>query len=248
MQVETQEIFTMNPKELDLHPLALSTPRMNDDNYTALKIDIEANGQLEPVVLYRGRILDGRHRWLILQELGIQQIRVIKLPNNTTVKQLKQYVNSKEIRRHESISQLAIRAYRLILESDVRMTQGEAGEFVGVARRYIGYCKAIAETYKRPDILNSLFEGMSINVGTEYAPIKTDKLPAIIEWLKGNTVTKKSEDTRGKVEMTEDQFIESQNKYNELIGLDIKVIKHLTSKLYSHVKEYEDAIRDSKDD
>lgn len=240
MEIETQEIFTIGVKDLELHPLALSMPIASDDNYTALKLDIEAHGQLEPVVLYRNRIIDGRHRWLILQELEVPTIKVTKLANNTTVKQLKQIVNSKEIRRHETLSQLAIRAYKLILESNTKMTQGEAGSLVGVARRYIGNCKTIAETYKRPDILETLFNGMFINIGTEYAPINTDKLPAIIEWLKSYTVVQKSKDTRGEVEMTEDQFIESQSKYNELIGLDIKIIKHLANKLYSHVKEYED--------
>lgn len=51
MKVKTQDIFEMKIKELDLHPLALTTPRMTDINYTALLTDIELNGQLEPNTL-----------------------------------------------------------------------------------------------------------------------------------------------------------------------------------------------------
>ena len=47
------EVYDMVPSELELHPLAKTTPRMADRQYTALKADIEMNGQLEPVTLYR---------------------------------------------------------------------------------------------------------------------------------------------------------------------------------------------------
>jgi hypothetical protein len=37
-------------------------PRMTEAEFTALVEDIKANGLRQPIVLYQGKILDGRHR------------------------------------------------------------------------------------------------------------------------------------------------------------------------------------------
>lgn len=236
----TEIIYELAPKELDLHPLAETTPVMTDNNYTALKADIEVNGQLEPVTLYRGRIIDGRHRWLILQELGITTITAIKLPHNTSATKLKSIVHSKETRRHKTPTQLAITAYRLMLESTTKLTQKDAAAVVGADARKVSDAKHIANTHGRMDILDTLFDGDKLNIGSEYEPFRTDSLPAILDWLKASTTVKKAKDNRrGTVEMTEDQFKDCALRVVELKGLDMKQIKHIASKLYQHVKEHE---------
>ena len=243
----TQEIHTINLDELDLHPLALSTPRMTDENYTALKADIELNGQLEPVTLYRGRVVDGRHRVLVLRELGDTTVTAVKLPHKTSVSTLKALVRSKEVRRHETPTQLAITAYRLMLNADSKITQTQAAEQIGANAKKISNCKAIASTFHRPDILELLFNGDKLNIGTPYEPFKTDSLPAIVDWLKSSSRVDKAADTRGKVEMTEEQFTECALKVTELVGLDIKQIKHISGKLYHHVKEYEEVLAEKQE-
>ena len=59
------------PKTLEAHELADLIPPMSDETYTKLRDDIKENGLLEPIALYEGRILDGRHRYRVCQELGI---------------------------------------------------------------------------------------------------------------------------------------------------------------------------------
>jgi ParB-like chromosome segregation protein Spo0J len=59
-----------DPTNLVPHPLALLIPEMGDDDFAGLKEDIGHRGLLEPVVLYEGRILDGRHRYRACQETG----------------------------------------------------------------------------------------------------------------------------------------------------------------------------------
>ena len=51
-----------NPKITDLkpHPLADLVPAMAPDEYEAFKADIHENGQRDAIVLYDGKILDGR--------------------------------------------------------------------------------------------------------------------------------------------------------------------------------------------
>jgi len=237
---KTEEVYEINPAELELHPLAQTTPRMTDANYTALKADIEENGQLDPITLYRGRIIDGRHRWLILQELGIDVILAVKLSPTTSADKLKSLVRSKETRRHETPTQLAISAYKMMLESATKLTAQAAANITGADRRKVGNAKQIADTYGRMDILNTLFDGEMIDIGTAYAPYKTDSLPAILDWLKESKKQGKLKDVRGKVEMTEEQFAECAVRIAELKGLDIKQIKHISSKLFGHVKEYEE--------
>ena len=245
MKTETQDIYTMDIATLDLHPLAETTPMMTQENYEALKLDIEANGQLEPISLYRGRIIDGRHRWLILQELGETTIKAIKLPNNTTKAGLASIVRSKETRRHETPTQLAISAYKMMLNSDTKLSASAAAERVGTTRQKVSNAKHIADDYGRMDILDLLFNGDKIDIGTPYDPFKTDSLPAIESWLKENK-SKGKKDPKGKVEMSEEQFLECADIVNQLKCLDIRQIKHISNKLYGHVAEIEEALKESE--
>lgn len=54
-----------------IHPLAELIPSMLMDEVADLERDIRANGQRQPIVLYDGKILDGRHRYAVCQKLGI---------------------------------------------------------------------------------------------------------------------------------------------------------------------------------
>lgn len=54
------------------HPAALIFPLMDEGALNALAESIRANGQLHPVVMFGGRILDGRNRWLACSIAGVQ--------------------------------------------------------------------------------------------------------------------------------------------------------------------------------
>lgn len=58
----------------EAHPLALKFPQMNHKDFDALVADIKANGQREPILIFEGRILDGRHRARACAQLGIAPI------------------------------------------------------------------------------------------------------------------------------------------------------------------------------
>lgn len=59
---------------LELHPLCTLFPRLEGDEFQALKADIAANGQLQPIVLHDGMILDGGNRYRACVELGIEPL------------------------------------------------------------------------------------------------------------------------------------------------------------------------------
>jgi hypothetical protein len=67
----TYTITTVVATELTLHPLAELFPPMSDDDYQALKADIARRGQINPLTVQGGQVLDGRHRWRACFEMGI---------------------------------------------------------------------------------------------------------------------------------------------------------------------------------
>jgi len=58
--------------QYDIHPYAKLFPMMSDDEYVAFRSDIETNGLRNPLVLYQGKILDGRNRYRCCTDLGIE--------------------------------------------------------------------------------------------------------------------------------------------------------------------------------
>ena len=61
-----------NFHELEVHPACLILPEMDADDYEKLKEDISGFGLRHPIILYQGKILDGRHRYRACLELGIE--------------------------------------------------------------------------------------------------------------------------------------------------------------------------------
>ncbi len=60
-----------NASAYEIHPLSELFPEMQEESYIALKNDIRIHGQFEPVRLYEGKVIDGRHRLRACIELGI---------------------------------------------------------------------------------------------------------------------------------------------------------------------------------
>lgn len=55
----------------EIHPIANIFPAMSDSELQALRDDIEQYGQREPIWLYEGKVIDGRHRLRACEELGL---------------------------------------------------------------------------------------------------------------------------------------------------------------------------------
>jgi ParB-like chromosome segregation protein Spo0J len=60
----------------EYHPIANLFPLMEGDEYQALVEDIKDRGLQEPIILYEGKILDGRNRYRACVDAGVE----IKLP------------------------------------------------------------------------------------------------------------------------------------------------------------------------
>ncbi|WNC88817.1 ParB N-terminal domain-containing protein [Paraburkholderia sp. FT54] len=68
--------------ELELHPLCTLFPRLEGTEFDALKADIKTNGQLQPIVIHDGKILDGGNRYRACIELGISPLIAERDPSS----------------------------------------------------------------------------------------------------------------------------------------------------------------------
>ena len=57
------------PTNYTVHELCELAPPMSDTEFEALKRDVREHGIKEPLVVWRGQIIDGRHRYKAVQEL-----------------------------------------------------------------------------------------------------------------------------------------------------------------------------------
>jgi len=110
-EVKDEKVFITETSNVIIHKLANDLPKMTQEEYEMLKHSILENGQYIPVYFYRGKLVDGRHRLKALKELRKKYIKYTTLPNNWTLNKVKEFVLGTEQRRHETKSQIAVRAY-----------------------------------------------------------------------------------------------------------------------------------------
>jgi hypothetical protein len=174
------EILIKSTTSMQLHSLTETHPVMSIEQYEAFKTDIAKNGQMQPVIAYRDKIVDGRHRLRALTDLGIATIKVTNLPNNLTLDEVKQKVVSTEKRRHQSPTQLAINGYRLY-KAGVKQT--EAVLSTGCSLANLKHVVAL-EKLGRLDIIDLLEKGGKVDIGVANYSKFTDSLLGIVTWVK----------------------------------------------------------------
>jgi hypothetical protein len=85
-------------KTYEMHPLAELVPPMTPEEWTEFKADIKAHGLHEPITLYEGKILDGKHRYRAAKELGLEvKIREWRASDGQPI----DYVISENVRRRQ---------------------------------------------------------------------------------------------------------------------------------------------------
>ena len=108
----------------EIHQIANIFPAMADAEFQALKADIEQYGQREPIWLFEGKVIDGRHRLRACTELGRAPRTEIYDGFDATA-----FVVSLNLhRRHLSASQLAFVALEIErVEADLAKKRMSAG-------------------------------------------------------------------------------------------------------------------------
>ena len=93
----------------ELHELCKMFPEADEQTLKEMAEDIKENGQNEPIILYEGKILDGRNRLLACEIAGVEP-SFIQFSGEEPL----QFVLSKNLyRRHLSDSQRAMMAHKV---------------------------------------------------------------------------------------------------------------------------------------
>jgi len=150
--------------ETKLHELCELHPEMNEKQFASLKESLNLNGQQQPVVLYRGRVVDGRHRMKALGQLGVDMASAMELPRDKTISEVSAFVKTSETRRHQTKTQLACHAYLSLINpnSEIKSASQAALEY-GVAKRDVSYCSSIAK-HIGTSALEAFSKGETINL------------------------------------------------------------------------------------
>jgi len=161
---------------LEVHKLASVHPFMDDCEFQSFKEDIKLNGQLEPIKLYKGKIIDGRHRRQALNEIAIEEglgrisgsmggfIKAVLLPHNTSLNEVKAIINSSEKRRMQTKTQLTAAAFKMASENPT-ITNKSAAKLKGVPVSNVNRCKRISDLLGNKAI-DDLIAGKNVMVTT----------------------------------------------------------------------------------
>lgn len=117
--MEENKIEIISNDELSKYTIdkvANDNPMLTKEQHQELKKDIEDRGQLNPVVIFNDKIVDGRNRFKAVKDLGLDLKVIIATSRDEAIKLATSY-NDK--RRHMSKSQYAIIAARKILATRV---------------------------------------------------------------------------------------------------------------------------------
>lgn len=117
------------------HPIADVWPMMDDDKLKELADDITKNGQVSPVWLYEGKILDGRNRWAACKIAGVEPTTKEYTGDEPTAFA----VAMNDRRRHMNKGALAAVAVELLpfFEADAKKRQQAAGKDHGRGQKVV---------------------------------------------------------------------------------------------------------------
>ncbi len=116
---------------MKFRPEAEIWPVMTDDELKALAEDIDRQGQLQPISLYEGDILDGRNRWLAVTRFSANGRQPI-FEEVSTDSPIAFAISHNEKRRHMNESQRAAAAARAepFYAAEAKKRQGERADLV----------------------------------------------------------------------------------------------------------------------
>ena len=154
-------------------------PLMQGDDFKLLKNDIAKNGQHEPIIIFQNQIIDGRNRFRVCQELGIESPSIEWEENGSLI----DFVISKNLhRRHLNESQRGMVAARIAnLKKGQRQdrqicpstTQKEASDLLGISERSVKSARKV-QSEGIPELTDKVDKG-EIAVSTASVIAETPK-------------------------------------------------------------------------
>jgi len=239
-------------KDLSLHKYIDRNPLPTQEQYEAMFDSISKVGQLVPIWINKttknGKIIhevfDGRHRIKALKELNRNKVTGLvfeNLPDDEIIRK----IEGSEMRRHDSASQLAIKAWYDYIDpnSEVK-TLAEAARKHGASLANIKRANKIGNVnqpgskrryYARRDILDLIYNGGAFPISDR---ITTTSLATIENWLAKNSLVPQDVGMEFKIRknLTEDEEELVDKYYQAIISESDLMIQALTERLYAYLK------------
>jgi ParB-like chromosome segregation protein Spo0J len=166
------------------HPIADVWPMMDEDKLKELAEDIAKNGQLVPVWLYEGKILDGRNRWAACNIAGVEP----KTKEYTGDEPTAFAVSLNDRRRHMGKSALAAVAAELEphFAEDAKRRQAEQAKRNQPQAQKVEKLPPIEKAKAREEAAKSV--GVNDRYVQDAKKVKTEA-PEVFERLKAGKIT-----------------------------------------------------------
>lgn len=171
-----QETAVKRPQEYEFHELCLLFPEADEMTIEEMSYDIQKNGLSDAVVLYEGKILDGRNRYLACRKAGLFP-RTVEYEGKDPLG----FVISKNLhRRHLTNAQRAMMAVRILAHKGGKVTSAERA--------------AVAQQLEVGDSMVKIAQRVD-NLAID--PIKTMLSTGNLTMNKANTILNEARDRTG---------------------------------------------------
>ncbi len=162
--------FPINEELAGLVPMAVESEQV------VLTEDIKANQQRDPIVLWKGKVIDGRCRMKALIALG-HNILYKELDSKLTVEEVEVFVKSVNTRRNLTPTQKTMSACRASLKPNSPKVLTVAKSW-GVSAGLLKNARFISK--HRPEFIEPLFNGLSVDIiSAEGFEVQSNKVSTI---------------------------------------------------------------------
>lgn len=185
---------------LPIHPYAGLVPLATELDQISLTDSINRYGQQEPIILWKGQIVDGRCRQKALLALA-RPIAYKELDNELSDRDVRIWVQANNTRRQLTVTQKATIAARLIIDplGKRKPTIAELCIAWGVKASLLKNTIWIGKNH--PNTFQNLFDGLSVQIKDGKGNIYwSNKITAIYAYFKTNEESTKEVITYGWVE------------------------------------------------
>ncbi len=166
MKYNFNKVEYLKTDSIIIHKIAETNPEMNNNGLQALAVNMRIDGfnPDEPLVLWgknNPKLIDGRSRLTAAKLAGIDLVPVVILSHYHPLSDVKKFVARKENRRHQTVTQRAIMAYRASVDSN--LTQGDAAVMYGVNVDAVSSVSKIMKM--KPELIDELFKDNAVSIG-----------------------------------------------------------------------------------
>ncbi len=218
--------FKCNTNELKIHELANINHPITGHIYESMVNSIKKNGILKPIVLWEGRVVDGRHRLKIAKQLKLKTVACQNYEGSEH--DLHEYLIALERHRHSNTAQLAITAVFNHVQTGNSVKDAIANS--GVSK--MSFYRAQFIAFNDVEITKSLRKGDSVPIVKNGIEVFTSSLVDIEKYIKNNMEFEA---------MTKDEIDEMETRETSEIAKDAKIILDLIHK--SDDKAYVDRLK-----